>query len=134
MRPVVVLVVLMLGACSTILGDHPFSDGPKSSGHVDVSPHVVILRGQDYQLCANPAKEKSRTLYFFVYLNNMGPRKVTVTTVSGSKTVEAEGELTVKVNAQIVEGYLAYHTTRIEVEGDKAYEMTTVIGRCGDGT
>lgn len=117
----------LLSACSTL---HPFSDMPGSSGKLDKTPRVLILRGQSEVVCR--LDEKPFQLLYFIHFNFMGPQSLWVedTRDGGSREIELSGEdLTIKVSTRARAGSLTYVTTKFRTL-QQAYELTTIVADC----
>lgn len=127
MNKFLVCSFLVLSGCSSILGTHPFSTLPKSSGKLDKTPRVNIIRGQAPEVCM--VGEKTPLVYF-IKLLWMEPQKVWIGVNGEPRSLSLFGtELTVNVKALGKPGYATYHELNIEV-GEKLYNITTVVLDC----
>lgn len=119
--------MLLQSGCTYFLGTHPFSKMPKSSGKLDKTPEVLILRGQGPTICSTGTKTK---LVFFIHLKWMPAQDVYVSANGGPETNLHGTSLTVNVNAASPRGMLSYHTLSVRV-GSKTDKVTTGVIDCG---
>lgn len=122
---------LLLSSCSSIIGTHPFSKLPKSSGKLNKTPEVLILRGQDYVTCSTGQLQE---LKFFIYLKWMPAQEVWVWAGPASPRPEKPGrlfgtQLTVNMKAAGKPGFMVYHQLNIEV-GGVVREVTSILVDC----
>lgn len=114
----------LLSACSTL---HPFSDMPGSSGKLDKTPRVLILRGQSEVVCR--LDEKPFQLFYFIHFNFMGPESLWVEDIKKGE-VELWGEhFTLKVTTRATAGSLTYVETKFRTE-KQSFSVTTVVADC----
>jgi len=104
---------------------------PKSSGKLNKTPEMLILRGQDYVACL-PARTQRLDLKFFIFLKWMPAQEVLVWTGSErpAKPQSLFGtELTVNMISYSRPGTVTYHTLNLELAG-VLRQVTTVIVDC----
>ena len=109
-----------------VIGDHPFSKLPKSSGHIDSTPNVLIVSGQNWVVCRTADTTR---LIWFIHLRFMPEQEIW-----GSVNGGAEGMLygTAVTFATVVPsppGMMGRHLLKIRV-GNKTYESITIVTAC----
>jgi len=106
---------------------HPFSDMPGSSGKLDTTPRVLVLRGQAPEVCRTD--EKPFQLVYFVHLNFMKPQALWVENL-GKGEVELFGDaFTIRVNTRARLGYLTYVETKFRT-AQRSFAITTIVMDC----
>jgi hypothetical protein len=109
---------------------HPFSKMPGSSGKLDKTPRVLILRGQAPEVCRTD--EKPFQLFYFIHLNFMGPQSLWVEDVKRGE-LELFGEhFTLKVTTKATAGALTYVETKFRT-AQQSYSITTRVMDCKGG-
>lgn len=125
-------LALLASRCTFVLGDHPFSNGPKSSGKLDKTPEVLLVRGQDYVVCL-PERSETAKLVYFLHLKWMPPQEVWTWGGPVDAGVDRQklfgNALTVNVNARGKRGFLSYHQINFLV-GGQTYSFTTIVMDC----
>jgi len=119
---------LDLSGCSQLLGKNPFSSLPKSSGKLDKSPEVLVLRGQSPEICALPGPVKLR---YFVHLKWMPAQSLWVENHAGGEIKEDElfGQtFTIIVSSKATEGMVNYVETKFRTIGQDFSVVTAVVG------
>lgn len=127
------ILALTLSGCSLVIGNHPFSSLPQSSGQLDRTPDVLIARGESDVVCG---KGDSTELHFFVTLRWMPAQQIIAWTGrvdSNSQRAYMYGStVSLTVNARGVPASAAYHQVNFLV-GGRTYSVTTIVLDCGGG-
>lgn len=122
-----VSAALLLSGCTTLVGDHPFSSAPRSSGKLDKTPEVFIQRGQSPQVCRE--NEKDFHLYYFIHLRWMPYQKVWVERADGSEVELFGKDFTIKVKARASAGKWTWYQTKFRTE-KQSFSVTTLVMDC----
>ena len=119
--------LLFLSGCTFLVGDHPFSSLPKSSGKLDKTPEVLVLRGQNPQVCR--ADQKPFTLYYFIHLRWMPFQKIWVEDEKGGEVELFGKDFTIKVKVRSQAGKWIWYETKFRTE-EQGYQVTTLVMDC----
>jgi hypothetical protein len=118
--------------CSPLLGNHPFSPMPGSSGKLDKTPNVLIVSGQDLVHCV---AEGPARLYFFIHLRWMPAQEVLAWSGDVKPETPAQlfgTQLTVRMLVTgPPPGVWATHVLTIQV-GKQLYRRSTILANCPD--
>ena len=120
-------LALTLSSCTFFLGDHPFSNAPRSSGKLNKTPEVFIQRGQAPQVCR--VNEEPFHLYYFIHLRWMPFQKLWIE-IEPNNEVELFGkDFTIKVKTRAVQGKMITIETKFRTE-KQSYSVSTLVVDC----
>lgn len=120
------VLILTLGAGCAAL---PTTWRP-TIGHIDKKPSVLIVRGQDYEICGRASVPLP--IVYFIFLRNMPPQRIALTAKDGVAYVTMGAELTVTSSGTPADGLSVHYAITATIAG-REYDLSTDVTTCDRG-
>lgn len=124
-RLAVAALSLLLSGCGTLKSWSHADHISHGSGKLDKEANVLVVRGQDYYVCAKP--NQTVELSYFLHFRWMGD--IDVQLEDGRKFIASE-HLVVRTKGKVPPGMMAQITSKLTLNS-QPLELVTLLIDCG---